>query len=102
MKNLIFPTLLILTVLSISNVNAQICYTCPGQNNNVSGTAASALGNNNTVGGSFSTTIGSGNTIPANYSFVAGSNSTALSMHSYIIGTSSHVRQFNNEGYIFG
>ncbi|MDD3742642.1 MAG: hypothetical protein PHX54_03360, partial [Lentimicrobiaceae bacterium] len=42
------------------------------------------------------------NTIPANYSFVAGSNSTALSMHSYIIGTSSHVRQFNNEGYIFG
>ncbi|MDD2528950.1 MAG: hypothetical protein PHW35_13505 [Lentimicrobiaceae bacterium] len=102
MKKLILPILLIFSVFSGSNIDAQICYTCPGQNNNVSGSAASAFGNNNTVGGSYSTSIGSGNTIPANYSFVAGSYSTAQSMHSYIIGTSSHVMQVSNEGYIFG
>ncbi|MBV2247514.1 MAG: hypothetical protein KUL83_10145 [Lentimicrobium sp.] len=80
MKKLILPILLIFSVFSGSNIDAQICYTCPGQNNNVSGSAASAFGNNNTVGGSYSTSIGSGNTIPANYSFVAGSYSTAQSM----------------------
>ncbi len=101
MKKLILPILLIFSFFSGSNIDAQICYTCPGQNNNVSGSAASAFGNNNTVGGSYSTSIGSGNTIPANYSFVAGSYSTAQSMHSYIIGTSSHVMQVSNEGYIF-
>jgi hypothetical protein len=99
-KFIILQIVFILFVLP--KTYAQICYTCPGNNNNVTGTAASAFGNNNDISGSYSSALGSGNNITSTYSFVAGSFSTVKSLHSYIIGTSSTVNPGSTESYIFG
>ena len=81
---------------------AQICYTCPGNNNNVTGTAASAFGNNNFVSGAYSNALGSGNRITSNYSFIAGNFDTIQSFHSYVIGSSSKVGIASTESYVIG
>ncbi len=103
MKKAQFIILQIVFILFVlPKTYAQICYTCPGNNNNVTGTAASAFGNNNVISGSYSSALGSGNNITSTYSFVAGSFSTVKSLHSYIIGTSSTVNPGSTESYIFG
>lgn len=103
-RNLLLIAMLLIALITASTVTtyAQICYTCSGHSNNVTGTAASALGRNNTVNGNSSAAIGNNNNISSFSSIVIGSYSNVYTGNSTIIGGGSTINNGCSESYIFG
>ena len=105
MKKLsIYITILFFVANISTSLRAQVCYTCPNQGNNVTGSASSAFGTNNTVSGMMSTAIGNNNSITTGASFIAGtySNIYSSSGNSVIVGGSNTIINGCSESYIFG
>lgn len=99
---IVLSSILILLLATGIQSRAQECYTCPDNDNDVSGIAASALGRNNTVNGNSSSAIGNNNNISSLSSIVVGSYSNIYTGNSTIIGGASTINAGCSESYIFG